>query len=773
MSGSVHHHHFSAAPAAPTYLMTSGGNPYPTGGQSTMMAPNPPPPLPNPVPQPSVDATAHHHHQHQHQHQHHSSHHTTVYHASHHHSHQHHHLKHSGNSGVSGMGSPRGGGGGGWTRRGPCPRGKDIVRFLEGQDIEDFYALGETLSISGGLNDKKRPTLKEAFDAYGEERIIKVVKKESFRTPLDEKKWRYVHSRLLRLPPHENLLHLIEIFESDNEYYVVMEKCHGGELFDFLLTAKSVPEEECKHIIRQILKAIRHLHQFGLLHRDVKPENLVFKISNSKNLLLLDFDTVIPLDGYAADILDEERRTGPHPKRLAGTHGYLPLEVYEGYPFGQQVDVWAVGVILYILMAAVPPCPMEQMTNSKEALAILRKTREKGIDWTRGPWEEFPEALDLCKQLLTWEPEKRPTAGDALQHAWLLETETSNLLFPPEPPRAPIEPSGCSLPAAYHPNNPTARRYGFVPDPSGPCPCVYCRRSRAIKDGIPEHEMDVDDVFEKRLGKRDNTRASLDRGASTEIGDDAPSALRSTDQLSSGSPSAASSSLHLSQRSVGAGAGRGWNQWSNWPNPRVPGSPSSPGRPPKFGARPPPSPLPIGKIARNLRPRRSGAGADAGGGSSIGSLRVSGYEAGVSSGMDGSPATHYAGRGDGEDVYEGAQQEYAEDDGDYGYHEYANSPGMLIDNSPSHAYPTSLHGHTNHPQHTYNLRTSSRSRGMDQSVAGGPSGTLPYPYNMPKSAGGPMHMVGSNGDGGQGARSNKWLRMFRGGGQSGGQSRRP
>merc|ERR1719324_981865 len=82
---------------------------------------------------------------------------------------------------------------------------------------------------------------------------------------------------MLNLENHSHVLGIKDILQDSEHYYVVMERCSGGELFDFLQTETDVPERECKRIMREILEAVDHLHHQGLIHRDIKPENIMFQ----------------------------------------------------------------------------------------------------------------------------------------------------------------------------------------------------------------------------------------------------------------------------------------------------------------------------------------------------------------------------------------------------------------------------------------------------------------------------------------------------------------
>eukprot|EP00932_Pfiesteria_piscicida_P018211 SRR837773.5073.p2 GENE.SRR837773.5073~~SRR837773.5073.p2 ORF type:complete len:170 (+),score=39.55 SRR837773.5073:59-511(+) len=104
--------------------------------------------------------------------------------------------------------------------------------------------------------------------------------------------------QVYRIGGHRHVLDLTEIMETPTEFFIVMPKCTGGELFEYLATETEIPEAECKRIIREILTAVGHLHKNNIIHRDIKPENIMFQVDSTKknsprNVQLIDFDTCL------------------------------------------------------------------------------------------------------------------------------------------------------------------------------------------------------------------------------------------------------------------------------------------------------------------------------------------------------------------------------------------------------------------------------------------------------------------------------------------------
>lgn len=317
---------------------------------------------------------------------------------------------------------------------------KNIVRLRENQNIHMYFDIGGRLDICKSAIESERPILKHAIEISTQKRcILKSINKSKVNVSSSKNLlWRELCEHLLNLAPNQNVMEIYQIYEDDAKYYMALEKLEGGELFEFLLSEKAVPEEVCKHIMRQTLIAVAHLHNNNLIHRDIKPENLMFRHKKNKHsgtgrffskhfhnsikshdIALIDFDTCL-MTNSGKQYGDEMRR------RLVGTYGYLAPEVLRSFSYSKSSDLWAVGVILYILMTGVPPVSMENMHSVKGSLRALEKTETEGIDFDLSPLPQFRDARDLCQRLLNFDSSRRiQSADDALNHPWLHEADNT------------------------------------------------------------------------------------------------------------------------------------------------------------------------------------------------------------------------------------------------------------------------------------------------------------------------------------------------------------
>lgn len=148
---------------------------------------------------------------------------------------------------------------------------------------------------------------------------------------------------IMTMIDHPNVVRLLEIYDNDPDVYLVMELMQGGELFDRIADLKFYSEEMASETIKSIVDAIRYCHELDLVHRDLKPENLLYETDDLKSIIKVsDF-------GLARFVGNDLATTG------CGTPGYLAPEVIEGKGYGQEVDYWSIGVILYVMLCGFPP----------------------------------------------------------------------------------------------------------------------------------------------------------------------------------------------------------------------------------------------------------------------------------------------------------------------------------------------------------------------------------------------------------------------------------
>ncbi|KAI5933452.1 calcium/calmodulin-dependent protein kinase type II subunit beta isoform X3 [Manis javanica] len=216
-------------------------------------------------------------------------------------------------------------------------------------------------------------------------------------------------ARICRLLKHSNIVRLHDSIPEEGFHYLVFDLVTGGELFEDIVAREYYSEADASHCIQQILEAVLHCHQMGVVHRDLKPENLLLA-SKCKGaaVKLADFGLAIEVQG------DQQAWFG-----FAGTPGYLSPEVLRKEAYGKPVDIWACGVILYILLVGYPPFWDEDQHK------LYQQIKAGAYDFPSPEWDTVtPEAKNLINQMLTINPAKRITAHEALKHPWVCQRST-------------------------------------------------------------------------------------------------------------------------------------------------------------------------------------------------------------------------------------------------------------------------------------------------------------------------------------------------------------
>uniref|UniRef100_A0A672ZER6 calcium/calmodulin-dependent protein kinase n=1 Tax=Sphaeramia orbicularis TaxID=375764 RepID=A0A672ZER6_9TELE len=216
-------------------------------------------------------------------------------------------------------------------------------------------------------------------------------------------------ARICRLLKHPNIVRLHDSISEEGFHYLLFDLVTGGELFEDIVAREYYSEADASHCIHQILESVSYTHQHDIVHRDLKPENLLLA-SKCKNaaVKLADFGLAIEVQG------DQQAWFG-----FAGTPGYLSPEVLRKEAYGKPVDIWACGVILYILLVGYPPFWDEDQHK------LYQQIKAGAYDFPSPEWDTVtPEAKNLINQMLTINPAKRITAQEALKHPWVCQRST-------------------------------------------------------------------------------------------------------------------------------------------------------------------------------------------------------------------------------------------------------------------------------------------------------------------------------------------------------------
>mmetsp|Transcript_15689 Transcript_15689/g.40110 ORF Transcript_15689/g.40110 Transcript_15689/m.40110 type:complete len:632 (-) Transcript_15689:88-1983(-) len=344
-----------------------------------------------------------------------------------------------------GLGGGGGGGGGGDGEKRQGVRAEDIADALEKElelnlstiteeevaaryDLRDIIGDGASGVVQWGV---RRGT--------EEEIAVKIISRALLRLNMDLLQ----EIALLRSLRHENIVRLYEAVYTPNNLYIVMELVDGMPLFDAILENKNYSEDVARRILRKLLSGLRYLHRNGVAHRDIKPENIQVHFPPEN---LNGNDTTAAAAAAAAagvpSTLQVKLLDFGLSKRVAdglltpvGTLGYKAPELVREERHNQAVDMWATGVITYVMLCGFPPFfSDEEARHDKDFLMnapfwfffnndsdVLRQQILRGEPTFPSPfWDSISkEAQNFISQLLVVDPTKRLSAEEASRHPWI------------------------------------------------------------------------------------------------------------------------------------------------------------------------------------------------------------------------------------------------------------------------------------------------------------------------------------------------------------------
>jgi len=210
---------------------------------------------------------------------------------------------------------------------------------------------------------------------------------------------------------------LHDYFETSHNLYLCFDLCTGGELFDSICAKGHYYEADAAALIRTIFQSVKYIHDCGIVHRDLKPENLLFRSKNpDADIMIADFGLSRVMEVDKLSLLTE----------ICGTPGYMAPEIFKKTGHSKPVDVWAMGVITYFLLAGYTPFDRDSQQQEMEAIIAG--------DYAFEPVEYWSNVSDTARsfvtECLTIDPANRPTAEEALAHKWLASDEPH---FVPDP----------------------------------------------------------------------------------------------------------------------------------------------------------------------------------------------------------------------------------------------------------------------------------------------------------------------------------------------------
>ncbi|KAI7836176.1 hypothetical protein COHA_009943 [Chlorella ohadii] len=296
----------------------------------------------------------------------------------------------------------------------------------KGVSVRDVYKVGKTIG-TGGFSVVKLATDKETGQQWACKIMSLPPPGKQFNENESSRADIFKEIDILIALKHENIVFMKEYFEENNKVYLLMEMLEGGELLDAVLEKGHYSEADARSCFLQIMRAIQYLHSRGIVHRDLKLENLLLvRKKDIGHIKIADF-------GLARRYMGASAMT-----TICGTPQYVAPEIIKGGParYGPECDLWSAGVILFILLGGYPPFYDESEPRLFEKIRkgkVCKHTTTcylfpsgpappappPQFDFNDDVWSVVSgDAKDVIKRLLVVDPAKRMTLQEVFEHPW-------------------------------------------------------------------------------------------------------------------------------------------------------------------------------------------------------------------------------------------------------------------------------------------------------------------------------------------------------------------
>lgn len=300
-----------------------------------------------------------------------------------------------------------------FSQQNPTPEFPVTISHPEGNEVavqmavvpirfHDFYET-KTEITKGALATVWECVHKDTNEVFA----VKIIKREGLKPSDDEAVMNEV--AILQSLVFESIVQLVDFYEEKDYFFLVMEHMQGGDVFDKIMEKSCYTEKDARDLAIVLLKAVRFMHSRGIAHRDLKPQNLLLPNKDD------DADIKVADFGFAHRVHTPQSLT-----TRCGTPSYVAPEILKNIPHDQSVDMWSVGVIIYVLLVGYPPF------MGKNQQELFQNIRTGSFEFVEVDWMNISmEAKALVAELLVVDPSQRLTAQDALRSSWIHMDEMS------------------------------------------------------------------------------------------------------------------------------------------------------------------------------------------------------------------------------------------------------------------------------------------------------------------------------------------------------------
>ncbi|KAK2949027.1 putative Calcium/calmodulin-dependent protein kinase type 1 [Blattamonas nauphoetae] len=274
-----------------------------------------------------------------------------------------------------------------------------LPKLIEGvpSNLTEVFDVQETIGEGNFAKVKKAKHKKT-----GKQVAIKMIDKAKIIKDPHQLKSIISEIGIMKELKHANIVQLLDVYETADRLCLVMELVTGGELFDRIVDLGAFSETDAAALMHSMFDAIKYMHDKGIAHRDLKPENILCENEDPNSPVKVS-------DFGLSKVIDTKSMM----QTCCGTPGYVAPEVLNYTGYGPEVDMWSLGVLMYVLLCGFPPFYDE---NDAVLFQIIQSGK---YDFPSPYFDSISkEAKDLISHLLVVDPKKRYTAAQAIAHPW-------------------------------------------------------------------------------------------------------------------------------------------------------------------------------------------------------------------------------------------------------------------------------------------------------------------------------------------------------------------
>ena len=222
---------------------------------------------------------------------------------------------------------------------------------------------------------------------------------------------------------HPNICGLHEHFDEGSHYYLILDLVSGGEMFDHLVKMGAYSEADAARLVREVASALAFIHGMDCVHGDLKPENIMLSSENPSDAVIKLVDFGCAQVSAADSAFQQSTNLSGKSTATGKTPAYCPPEVLDKKRVKKTIDpsfdMWALGVIIYIMLCGAHPFDLEGNSSDDEIIRRIVNKESPPIKNSSMTAHLSPSAIDLIQKLINWNPKKRITAFEMLEHPWV------------------------------------------------------------------------------------------------------------------------------------------------------------------------------------------------------------------------------------------------------------------------------------------------------------------------------------------------------------------